>query len=92
MKGFASLVAALDRSNSTLDKVEAIRAYLASEPDEDCAWAVYFLAGGKPRSLVATRLLREAAREAAGVPEWLFDECYQAVGDLAETIALLLPE
>jgi len=92
MERFASLVAALDGSNSTLDKVAAMRAYLASEPDEDCAWAVYFLAGGKPRSLVATRLLREAAREAAGVPEWLFDECYQTVGDLAETIALLLPE
>jgi DNA ligase-1 len=92
MEGFASMVAALDRSNSTLDKVAAMRAYLLAAPDEDCAWAVYFLAGGRPRTLVATRLLREAAREAAGVPEWLFDECYQAVGDLAETIALLLPE
>ena len=92
MEGFASMVAALDRSNSTLDKVAAMRAYLVTAPDEDCAWAVYFLAGGRPRMLVATRLLREAAREAAGVPEWLFDECYQAVGDLAETIALLLPE
>ena len=92
MEGFASMVAALDRSNSTLDKVAAMRAYLVTAPDEDCAWAVYFLAGGRPRMLVASRLLREAAREAAGVPEWLFDECYQAVGDLAETIALLLPE
>jgi DNA ligase-1 len=92
MEGFASMVAALDRSNSTLDKVAAMRAYLLTAPDGDCAWAVYFLAGGRPRTLVATRLLREAAREAAGVPEWLFDECYQAVGDLAETIALLLPE
>jgi DNA ligase-1 len=92
MERFALLVAALDRSNSTLDKVAAIRAYLVSEPEEDCAWAVYFLAGGKPQSLVPTRLMREAARESAGVAEWLFDECYQAVGDLAETIALLLPE
>src|SRR5690606_18591652 len=55
------------------------------------AWAVYFLAGGKPRQLVPVRLLRELARQAAGLPEWLFDECHEAVGDLAETIALLLP-
>jgi len=92
MERFAFLIAALDRSNSTLDKVEAMRRYFQSEPAEDCAWAVYFLAGGKPQKLVATRLLREAAYEVAAIPEWLFDECYQAVGDLAETIALLLPE
>jgi len=92
MERFAHLIAALDRSNSTLDKVEAMRCYFQSESAEDCAWAVYFLAGGKPQKLVATRLLREAAYEVAAVPEWLFDECYQAVGDLAETIALLLPE
>jgi DNA ligase-1 len=29
---------------------------------------------------------------AAGIPEWLFAESYDAVGDIAETIALLLPE
>ena len=92
MEQFASLIAALDRSNSTLDKVGAMRRYFQSEPAEDCAWAVYFLAGGKPQKLVATRVLREAAYEVAAIPEWLFDECYQAVGDLAETIALLLPE
>lgn len=92
MERFAFLIAALDRSNSTLDKVAAMRRYFQSEPAEDCAWAVYFLAGGKPQKLVATRLLREAAYEVAAIPEWLFDECYQAVGDLAETIALLLPE
>ena len=48
----------------------------------DAAWAVYFLAGGKPRQLVPTKVLKELAREAAGLPEWLFDESYEAVGDL----------
>ena len=38
-----------------------------------------------------TKVLRALAQEAAGLPEWLFEESYQAVGDLAETIALLLP-
>ena len=52
---------------------------------------MYFLAGGKPRQLVPTKILRALAQEAAGLPEWLFDESYEAVGDLAETISLLLP-
>jgi DNA ligase-1 len=52
---------------------------------------VYFLAGGRPRQLVPTRLLRELATALAGLPDWLFEESYQAVGDLAETISLLLP-
>ncbi|MBA4001782.1 MAG: ATP-dependent DNA ligase, partial [Delftia sp.] len=57
----------------------------------DAAWAVYFLAGGKPRQMVPTKRLKALAQQAAGLPEWLFDESYEAVGDLAETIALLLP-
>mgnify|MGYP002653135186 CR=1 FL=1 len=69
----------------------AAGALLRTAPPADAAWAVYFLAGGKPRQLVPTRVLREQARAAAGLPEWLFDESYDAVGDLAETIALLLP-
>ena len=55
------------------------------------AWIVYFLAGGKPRQTVPTRLLRRLALEGSGLPEWLVEECYQNVGDLAETLALLLP-
>ncbi len=60
-------------------------------PPGDAAWAVYFLAGGKPRQMVPTKRLKALAQQAAGLPEWLFDESYEAVGDLAETIALLLP-
>ncbi len=62
-----------------------------SDPERDAAWAVYFLAGGKPRQTVPTRVLRETARTIAALPEWLFEESYQAVGDLAETIAHILP-
>ena len=63
----------------------------ADDAARDAAWAVYFLAGGKPRQTVPTRVLRETARDLAALPEWLFDESYQAVGDLAETIAHVLP-
>lgn len=91
MKDFAALYRALDASTANRDKQAALQAYLRAAEPADAAWAVYFLAGGKPRQLVPTRLLRELARGAAGLPEWLFDESYDAVGDLAETIALLLP-
>lgn len=91
MKDFAALYRELDASTSSLAKQAALQRYLREADPADAAWAVYFLAGGKPRQLVPTRLLRLLAQEAAGLPEWLFDESYEAVGDLAETIALLLP-
>jgi DNA ligase-1 len=91
MKAFAALYRELDSTTSNLAKQSALRAYLRAAEPADAAWAVYFLAGGKPRQLVPTKLLRAMAQEAAGLPEWLFDESYDAVGDLAETLALLLP-
>ena len=91
MKAFAALYRELDESTSSLAKQAALQNYLRHAPPQDAAWAVYFLAGGKPRQLVPTKLLREQARAAAGLPEWLFVESYEAVGDLAETVSLLLP-
>ncbi|MBB5446638.1 MULTISPECIES: ATP-dependent DNA ligase [unclassified Paraburkholderia] len=91
MKRFAALYTALDATTSTHDKLAALTSYFSVADPEDAAWASYFLAGGKPRQLVPTRLLTEIARERAGLPEWLFEESYHAVGDLAETIAHILP-
>ncbi|MFK3822924.1 ATP-dependent DNA ligase [Pseudomonas yamanorum] len=92
MKAFAELYANLDATTSSNAKLAALQAYFLQAPAEDAAWAVYFLSGGRPRQLVPTRLLREMATEAAGIEPWLFEESYQSVGDLAETISLLLPE
>lgn len=92
MRAFAELYAILDATTSTNARLAALQAYFGATPAQDAAWAVYFLAGGKPRQLVPTKVLREFTQQAAGIPEWLFDECYHSVGDLAETIALLLPE
>ncbi|MBI1398240.1 MAG: ATP-dependent DNA ligase [Betaproteobacteria bacterium] len=92
MKRFARLYEALDATTSTNAKLAALREYFASAPDADAAWAVYFLSGEKPKRVVPTRTLRDLARRLADVPDWLFEESYQAVGDLAETIAHLLPE
>ena len=91
MKAFAALFAALDGSTATTDKVNALKRYFALAAPADAAWAVYFLAGGKPRQVVPTGTLRLLACQRAGLPEWLFEESYQAVGDLAETIAHVLP-
>ncbi len=91
MRAFAALYNTLDASTSTAHKVEAMQRYFADAPQEDAAWAAYFLAGGKPRQAVPTAVLRRTACEVAGIDDWLFDACYQAVGDLAETIAHVLP-
>ncbi len=91
MQAFAALYAALDASTATNDKLAALRGYFVQAPAADAAWALYFLAGGRPRRTVPTALLREVARAEAQLPDWLFDECYQAVGDLAETIAQVIP-
>ncbi len=92
MKRFAALYADLDASTATLAKVAALRRYFESANPADAAWAVYFLAGGKPRQTVPSALLRAAACREASLPDWLFEESHQAVGDLAETIAHVLPE
>ncbi|HVK10044.1 MAG TPA: ATP-dependent DNA ligase [Gemmataceae bacterium] len=91
MKAFADLYTALDETTKTTDKVAAMARYFTTASPADAAWAVYFLSGRKPRQAVPSKRLRLWARELAGVPEWLFDESYHHVGDVAETIALLLP-
>lgn len=91
MKAFAQLFNELDASTATSAKVDALKRYFAAAAPADAAWAVYFLAGGKPRQVVPTALLRALACERAGIAPWLFEEAYEAVGDLAETIAHVLP-
>jgi len=91
MKRFAQLFVELDRSTATLAKVDALKRYFARAAPRDAAWAVYFLAGGKPRQVVPNAVLWATACRRAGIDEWLFDACYQAVGDFAETVAHVLP-
>jgi DNA ligase-1 len=91
MKAFANLYALLDETTKTTAKVRALRDYFAHAPGADAAWAVYFLIGRRPRQVVPSGKLRSWAAVEAGVPDWLFQESYDAVGDVAETIALLLP-
>jgi DNA ligase 1 len=91
VKRFAELFDELDRTTATNDKVHALARYFADAPPEDAAWAVHFLTGRRPKRLAASGKLRAWASETAGLEPWLLEECYDAVGDLAETITLLLP-
>lgn len=91
MKAFAQLYVELDQTNKTNEKVEALRNYFESASADDAAWAFYFLSGRKPRQIIPSAKLRAWAIEQAGIPEWLFLESRDTVGDTAETIALLLP-
>jgi DNA ligase-1 len=91
VKAFADLYAALDGTTKTNEKIAAMASYFRAAPPEDTAWAVHFLIGRRPKRLIPARNLVEWAIQEAGISDWLFGECHQAVGDLAETIALLLP-
>jgi DNA ligase-1 len=91
VRAFARLYARLDETTSTNAKLAALRDYFASADPADAAWAVYFLSGNRPRQVVSARVLRVLAARVAGLPDWLFDESYDVVGDLAETIAHVLP-
>lgn len=91
MHRFAELFAALDSTTKTNQKISALADYYRNAPPDDAAWATYFLSGNKPKRLVQTKLLRQWAAEVAGIPDWLFQESYDAVGDLAETMSLIVP-
>jgi DNA ligase-1 len=91
VRAFTELYTALDETTKTGVKLRALVRYFSAAAAADAAWAIFFLSGRKPKQVVPTKKLRLWAVEEAGVPDWLFDESYHAAGDLAETVALLLP-
>src|SRR5665213_438633 len=91
MERFTNLYLALDRSNRANDKLAALTDYFKSAPPEDAIWAVYILTGRKIGRTVSSTQLRQWASEVSGYGEWLVQECYQVVGDLSETLSLLIP-
>jgi len=92
MRRFASLVAKLGTSTKTNDKLAALDRYFNEAADGDKVWMIALFSGRRPKRTVTTTQLWEWCREITGLPGWLFEESYHTVGDLAETIALLLPE
>jgi len=91
MEAFTRLFYALDATTRTSVKLAALGEYFRAAEPEDAAWSLHFLSGQRLKRLVKTSLLRLWAAEAADMPLWIVDECYEMAGDLAETLALLLP-
>ncbi|HEV2482930.1 MAG TPA: ATP-dependent DNA ligase [Puia sp.] len=90
MRRFADLAVKLGTSTKTNDKLEALEDYFTDAEDADKVWVIALFSGRRPKRTVNTTLLWEWCRELTGLPSWLFEESYHTVGDLAETIALLL--
>ncbi len=91
MKNFAQLIKTLDSTNKTNVKVQALADYFSVASDKDKVWTIAILSHRRPPRPVNTTLLREWASELSNIPLWLFEESYHIVGDLAETIALVVP-
>lgn len=91
MKRFTQLFTALDETTKTSEKVAAMSEYFSNCSPADGAWTVYLLTGRKLRQLVPTARMVACLKSDTGLSDWLYGESYDAVGDLAETIALLLP-
>jgi DNA ligase-1 len=92
MRAFATLVNALDSTNKTNLKLEAIDRFLHEADNDDKLWFLALFTGKRPKRNINTTLMKQWAIEVAAIPEWLFQESYASVGDLGETIALVLPE
>jgi DNA ligase 1 len=92
MKAFADLIVHLGTSTKTNEKLEALSHYFATADDADKVWVIALFSGRRPRRIISSGFLQLWCMELANLPAWLFEECYHTVGDLAESIALLLPE
>ncbi len=92
MRSFAQLFTSLDETNKTNEKVRVIKEYFECVPDTDKMYMLALFTGRNPKRQINATQIRNWAIEASHIPAWLFEESYHVVGDLAETIALLLPQ
>lgn len=92
MRRLTKLYLDLDATTRTSDKVALLTEYFNEVPDADAAWAVALLLGERPKGAPSSTALRTLALEQTGLPGWMLSECRAAVGDLSETLALLIPE
>lgn len=90
MQEFSLLVQALSDSTKTNEKLALLESYYKKAPQEDLTWVVALFTGKKPKRVISSTLLRSWMIEVSGLPQWLIEESYHTVGDLAETIALLV--
>ncbi|GAA4101885.1 ATP-dependent DNA ligase [Mucilaginibacter panaciglaebae] len=92
MRVFAQLFLSLDETNKTNEKVRVLKDYFNSVPDTDKMHMLALFTGRKPKRVINSTQVRTWATEITNIPIWLFEESYHVVGDLAETMALLMPQ
>ncbi len=92
MNYFSELLSRIEMTNSSLMKTELLVDYFRIAPEKDKLWVIALFTGKRPKRPVKSSLLKLWCREITNIPEWLFMECYATVGDLGETIALMLPK
>ena len=91
MKAFTQLYSELDQTTKTNDKVQSMVNYFTKTDAKDSIWAIALLTGRRPKRPIKTSDMKIWATELADIPFWLFEDSYAVVGDLAETISLLIP-
>ncbi|GAB4091091.1 DNA ligase-like domain-containing protein [Flaviaesturariibacter terrae] len=91
-RAFSELVLRIGSSTKTNEKLDALVQYFYNADDKDKVWVIAIFSGRRPKRVVNSTQLASWAVELGNLPFWLFEESYHTVGDLAETIALLLPE
>ena len=92
MRRFAALFLDLDQTNKTNVKINLLTEYFQVAPDKDKLWVLAIFTGKRPKRQLKISLIKKWVTELSGLPDWLFNESYNVVGDLAETIALILPK
>jgi len=91
MKLFSALFLNLDRTNKTNEKIDLLKDYFTSAPEPDKIWALALFTGRRPSFKINSTQMQHWAATVANIPDWLFRESYSSVGDLGETISLVLP-
>lgn len=91
MKAFTQLFTKIEETNQTVTKVAALEVYFEQSTDEDKLWAMALLSQRRPKRTITASILKKLAIEVSGIPNWLFEESYQMVGDVTETVSLILP-
>lgn len=90
MEKFINLYFQIDQTSSTNEKIDYMAHYFKTTPSEDAAWALFFLLGKRIKRLISSNDLKKWCMEYLNMTLWLYEECYSAVGDTAETVALLV--
>lgn len=89
---FANLVYELGTHTKTNEKLNALVNYFSVADNKDKVWMIALFSGRRPRRTISGAKLADWCAEIVGIPLWLFEESYHTVGDMSETIALLIQD